>query len=214
MPVTSYRVGKILQALNRVYPDVATELRHNNPFELLIATMLSAQCTDRQVNSVTPALFARFADAAQMAQASIKELEKLIYATGFFRSKARNIKKCAQLLMEKYGGEVPASLENLIDLPGVGRKTANVVLGSAFAIPGMVVDTHVKRIARRLGWTCNQNPEKIESDLMRLVAKRHWNRLSLQFIHLGRAICIARQPSCHECPLRNWCNYGKERLHG
>ena len=196
---------KIRKILRKVYPDVKTQLLHQNPFELLVATILSAQCTDKQVNQVTPVLFERLKTPADFAAVPLKNLENLIRPTGFFHNKAKNIKNCAKALLAKHNGKVPRTLEALVKLPGVGRKTANVVLGAAFGIPGVVVDTHVARISNRLGLTRHKNPEKIEFDLMQIVPKRAWNDFSLQLIFFGRSTCTARKPRCPQCPLERLC---------
>jgi endonuclease-3 len=201
------RTDKIRKILRSTYPDVKTALTHRNPFELLVATILSAQTTDRQVNSVTPALFARYPTPSELAGAHLRDIEALIRPTGFFHNKARNIRACARVLAEKHGSRVPRRLEILTDLPGVGRKTANVVLGAAFGIPGMVVDTHVKRLSGRLGLTAHTDPAKIEQDLMAIMPKQAWNTFSLQLIHFGRDVCLARKPACPVCPLRRLCPY-------
>ena len=201
------RTDKIRKILRSTYPDVKTALNHRNPFELLIATILSAQTTDRQVNSVTGGLFQRFPTANHLAAAPLHEIEDRIRSTGFFHNKARNIRACARALEERHAGRVPRRLEDLTKLPGVGRKTANVVLGAAFGIPGMVVDTHVKRLAGRLGLTPHSDPVKIEYDLMQIVPKRAWNAFGLQLIHFGRDICHARKPACPACPLRHLCPF-------
>lgn len=199
------RTRRISRALARLYPDAHCALHYSNPLQLLIATILSAQCTDKLVNKVTPALFARYPDAAAFAGADQSELELLIKSTGFFRNKAKNIIACAQALIKEHGGEVPASLEALTRLPGVGRKTANVVLGNAFDIPGMVVDTHIGRLSRRLGLTKNTDPVKVEHDLMKLFPAKEWTILGHRLIFHGRAICDARKPKCQECTLREFC---------
>jgi len=203
----STRVKKILKILNSTYPIVVTQLDHKNPFQLLVATILSAQCTDKQVNSVTGALFHRFPTPSAMADAPIAELEKLIHSTGFYKNKAKNIQACARTLEDRFDGTVPGALEQLVTLPGVGRKTANVVLGAAFGIPGIVVDTHVARLSQRLGLTDQKDPVKIEFDLMTLIPKKSWNDFSLQLIYHGRAICMARRPNCPGCPLLSLCPY-------
>ena len=194
-----------LDFLDSLYPEAECALHHRNPYELLVATILSAQCTDVRVNEVTPALFARFSSPQQLANADLEELEELIKSTGFFRNKARNLVACAAEIVARHNGEVPQSLESLVRLPGVGRKTANVVLGNAFDIPGMVVDTHVKRIAYRLGWTRQADPEKVERDLMKLLPSERWNQTSHTLIHHGRAICKAPTPLCSSCPLQEEC---------
>ncbi len=201
------RSAKIQHILKTTYPDVKTQLRNANPFELLVATILSAQCTDKQVNHVTKDLFNRLKTPQDFASASNETIEALIRSTGYFRNKAKNIKNCSKSLLEKYDGQVPQSLDELVKLPGVGRKTANVVLGSAFNIPGIVVDTHVARISKRLGLTKNNNPVKIEYDLMEIIPREEWNVFSLQLIYFGRAICKARKPACPTCPLYDLCNF-------
>jgi endonuclease III len=201
------RSAKIQHILKITYPDVKTQLRNANPFELLVATILSAQCTDKQVNHVTKDLFNRLKTPQDFAGASNETIEELIRSTGYFRNKAKNIKNCSKSLLEKYGGQVPQTLDELVKLPGVGRKTANVVLGSAFNIPGIVVDTHVARISKRLGLTENNNPVKIEYDLMEIIPREEWNVFSLQLIYFGRAICKARKPACPTCPLYDLCEF-------
>lgn len=201
------RIEKILGILKTQYPDVNTQLNHRNPFELLIATILSAQCTDRQVNLTTPALFAEFPDPESMGNADIRDLEKLVKSTGFYRNKAANIKSCSEKLMKRFEGQVPKTMEELTDLPGVGRKTANVVLGMAFGIPGMVVDTHVARVSARLGLTKSKNPIQIEKDLMKIIPENRWNNFSLELILTGRGPCKARKPLCMECHLLSLCPY-------
>jgi endonuclease-3 len=201
------RSAKIQHILKITYPDVKTQLRNANPFELLVATILSAQCTDKQVNHVTKDLFNRLKTPQDFAGASNETIEELIRSTGYFRNKAKNIKNCSKSLLEKYGGQVPQTLDELVKLPGVGRKTANVVLGSAFDIPGIVVDTHVARISKRLELTENNNPVKIEYDLMEIIPREEWNVFSLQLIYFGRAICKARKPLCPTCPLYDLCEF-------
>ena len=200
------RIGKIRKILKTTFPNVKTQLRYRNPFELLVATILSAQCTDKQVNSVTKDLFNKLKNPCDFANASSETIEKLIRPTGYFRNKAKNIRKCSVSLIEKYKGEVPQTLDELVKLPGVGRKTANVVLGAAFGIPGIVVDTHVARISRRLRLTENHDPVKIEFDLMKIIPKHEWNGFCLQLIFFGRAICKARKPGCSTCPLCDLCD--------
>lgn len=201
------RALKIQQILKKTYPDVKTQLRHANAFQLLVATMLSAQCTDKQVNQVTKVLFQRLKTPQDFARASNETIEALIRPTGYFRNKAKNIKNCSKHLLEEYHGRVPKAMDQLVKLPGVGRKTANVVLGSAFNIPGIVVDTHVARISKRLGFTGSSNPVKIEYDLMEIIPKENWNNFSLQLIYFGRAICTARKPKCPTCPLYELCEF-------
>ncbi|MDH3344721.1 MAG: endonuclease III [Desulfobacteraceae bacterium] len=200
------RVSKIRKILKTTYPHAKTQLRYDTPFELLVATILSAQCTDKQVNGVTGDLFKKLKTPDDFAGAPNETIEALIRPTGYFRNKAKNIKNCAKSLIEKYSGQVPNTLSELVELPGVGRKTANVVLGSVFNIPGIVVDTHVARISKRLGLTGNKSPEKIEYDLMEVIPKEEWSDFSIQLIYFGRAICKARRPACAFCPLYDLCD--------
>jgi endonuclease-3 len=199
------RVAALLGILERLYPDAATPLLHADALQLLVATILSAQCTDARVNLVTPALFERFPDAAALAAADRTELEELIRSTGFYRNKAKAIQNCCTDLVAKHGGEVPRSMEELTSLPGVGRKTANVVLGSVFGIPGIVVDTHVQRLAQRLGLTKEQDPVKIERALQPQMPPAKWSAFSLWLIFHGRRVCVARKPRCSICPLLPHC---------
>lgn len=194
-----------LQILDQCYPEARCALRHESPLQLLVATILSAQCTDARVNLITPALFTRFPDAATLATASLTELEILIHSTGFYRSKARNLIGCATALVTQHGGAVPATLPALTALPGVGRKTANVVLGNAFGIPGLAVDTHVRRLAGRLDWSRQSAPEKIEGELCALLPQTWWTQASHLLIHHGRAVCRAQTPQCSRCPLLSRC---------
>ncbi len=206
------RALRIVRLLATTYPDAACALQHRGPFELLVATMLSAQCTDKKVNEVTPGLFARFPTPKAMAAADPEELERLIQPTGFFRQKAKSILSASQDLVAHFGGRVPGTLEALVTLRGVGRKTANVVLGNAFDVPGLTVDTHMTRINRRLGLTAHEDPEKIERDLMQLVPEKEWTLYSHRVIHHGRVCCNARRPRCESCPLRGECPWpGKAR---
>lgn len=200
------RAKQIDQQLSKSYANAVCALTHQSPFQLIVATILSAQCTDVRVNLVTPGLFRRYPAPRELAQAEPSELETLIRSTGFFRAKAASLIGMAQGLMERHGGEVPRTLEELVQLPGVGRKTANVVLGTAFGIAsGVVVDTHVKRITNLLALTASTNPEQIERDLMELLPKSSWVDFSHRLIHHGRRICIARRPNCLECPLLPLC---------
>jgi len=193
-------------ALAAAYPDATCELGFRNPFELLVATILSAQCTDARVNMVTPGLFARYPDAAALAAAEQGELEALIRSTGFYRNKAKSLLGMARAVMERHGGEVPATMEAMTALPGVGRKTANVVLGTAFGLAtGVVVDTHVSRLAGRLGLSRRSEPEKIEADLMRLFPPASWVALAHRLILHGRRVCVARKPACEGCSLAAIC---------
>jgi len=201
------RTDKIRKILRTIYSDVKTPLYHQTPFQLLVATILSAQCTDKQVNRVTGGLFTHLKTPADFAGAALKTIEKYIRSTGFYHNKAKNIKNCSQEILDTHSGQVPQTLEELVKLPGVGRKTANVVLGAAFDTPGMVVDTHVARISQRLGLTQNKDAVKIEFDLMKIVPKRAWNDFSLQLIFFGRQTCSARKPKCHACPIARLCPY-------
>jgi endonuclease III len=199
------RVRKIRKVLARLYPGAHCALNHDNALQLLIATILSAQCTDVRVNLVTPALFKRYPDAQAFADADQGDLEKAIQSTGFFRNKARNIKACCKILVEQHSGQVPASLEQLVPLPGIGRKTANVILGNAFGVPGITVDTHVGRLSRRLGLTTEEDPVKVEFALMKLVPRKEWTMFSHRLIFHGRQICFARKPLCSQCALADLC---------
>ena len=201
------RADAIRKILRSTYPQVKTPLFYHNAFELLVATILSAQCTDKQVNSVTQPLFKTLKTPDDFIKTPLETIENLIHPTGFFRNKAKNIKNCARELKENYNGKVPASMEELVKLPGVGRKTANVVLGAAFGIPGLVVDTHVARISQRLKMTVNKDPVKIEHDLMKIIPKKDWSNFSLQLIFFGRETCMARKPKCPACPLNRLCPY-------
>ena len=203
------RIKKILKILSRTYPDVKTALRHRSPLQLLVATILSAQCTDKQVNQVTPALFKKLRTAKDFANVPLSDLEEMVRPTGFYRNKAKAIKACCEALVEKHGGKVPDSIDDLVKLPGIGRKTANVILGSAFGIPGIVVDTHAKRVSQRIGLTKERDPIKIEFDLMPKIPKKDWIAFSHQMIWHGRSLCNARKPKCPECPLRDLCDHGR-----
>ena len=200
------RIGPIIRRLKKHYPEAECSLTHRNPLQLLVATILSAQCTDERVNLVTKDLFREYKSAADYANANPEVLEEQIKSTGFFRNKAKSILGMANKLVEQHGGKVPRTMEELVALPGVGRKTANVVLGNAFGInEGVVVDTHVKRISNRLGLTKNGDPEKIEQDLMKLVPRPEWTLWPHLLIHHGRAICQARSPKCEVCPINDLC---------
>jgi endonuclease-3 len=200
------RASGVVRLLKKDYPQVTTALTHDNPLELLVATILSAQCTDERVNLVTKDLFSRYSTARELARVPTGTLERIIQSTGFFRNKAKNIKACCQKLCEDYGGSVPSEMDRLVVLPGVGRKTANVVLGTAFGLPtGVVVDTHVARISRRLGLTRHKDPVKIERDLMEVLPRAEWIDFSHRLIHHGRRVCKARRPLCDECSLRRLC---------
>jgi endonuclease-3 len=196
--------------LGEMYPDAHCELDFTNPLELLVATILSAQCTDKRVNMVTPVLFAKYPTAAEYAAADREEIEQIIASTGFFRAKTNSILGMAQALCDRYGGEVPNKLEDLVTLPGVGRKTANVVLGNAFGVPGITVDTHFSRLARRFGWTTQTEPDKIEAEVGALIPKSDWTVLSHRLIWHGRRVCHARKPACGACRLADLCpSYGE-----
>lgn len=199
------RLAAIAKELARTYPDAHCALHHEGPLQLLIATILSAQCTDKRVNMVTPALFARYPDAAAFANAEQTELESMIASTGFFRNKARNIIACCRAIVENHGGEVPRTMEELVPLPGVGRKTANVVLGNAFDVPGIPVDTHVARLSKRMGLTVHTDPVKIERDLMAALPPEEWTNFGHRMIFHGRQVCHARKPSCDVCTLNQLC---------
>jgi endonuclease III len=199
------RAHAIAARLARSYPELSVPLHHRNTFELLIAVILSAQCTDEAVNRVTPELFRRYPDPATLAQASTADIEQIIRSLGLFRAKAKSLKKCARQLVEEFGGEVPATMEELTRLAGVGRKTANVILGHAFNTPGIIVDTHCKRLSRRLGLTRQQDPTKIERDLSRLLPAKEWTGLSHRLIIHGRRVCYARKPACDKCMLNDLC---------
>jgi endonuclease-3 len=203
--ILAKRVTSVVRAILAAHPDARCELRHGSAYELLAATILSAQCTDERVNSVTPKLFARFPDPARLAGASVADVEEIIRPTGFYRNKARSLVGMAHAVVERHGGKIPRTLEDLIALPGVGRKTANVILGNIFDVPGIVVDTHVGRIARRLGLTRSEDPEQVEQDLMAVVPKAEWTRLSHALIFHGRRICGARKPRCDQCPVEKDC---------
>jgi endonuclease-3 len=205
-PGSPEQVSAIITELRRLYPDAACTLNFSNPLELLIATQLSAQCTDERVNAVTEKLFQKYRTAEDYVKVSQEELEQDIRSTGFYRNKAKNIRAACQSILQNFGGEVPRTMEGLLSLPGVARKTANVVLGNAFGIvEGFVVDTHVGRLARRLGWTTNEDPVKVEQDLMRIIPQQDWLDLSHLLIFHGRAICHARKPLCEQCTLAHLC---------
>ena len=206
-PLAPERIASILDALARTYPGVVCALHHRNAFELTIATILSAQTTDVGVNKVTPELFRRFPTPKALAEASTAEVEQLIKTTGFFRAKAKNIQGAARVLVENFGSKVPQTMEEILTLPGVARKTANVVLGSWYEIAvGVVVDTHVLRLSRRLELTTNTVPEKVEQDLIKIIPQNRWIAFSHELIHHGRQICIARNPRCADCSLETACN--------
>jgi endonuclease III len=204
------RARRIERELAVLYPDVHTELNSSTPLELLVATILSAQTTDKRVNLVTPILFARYPAAADYAAADRDEMEKIIQTTGFYRAKTNSLIGLGQALCERFGGEVPAKLDDLVTLPGVGRKTANVVLGNAFGVPGITVDTHFGRLARRFGWTTDTDPVKVEAEVAALIPRKDWTDLSQRMIWHGRRVCHARRPACGACGLARLCpSYGE-----
>ena len=205
------RLAAILQALDQRYPRVTCALHHGSAWELLVATILSAQCTDERVNKVTPGLFAKYPTMRDFAAANVQELAADIYSTGFFNNKAKSIVGAAKTILSKFGGEIPHDIDQLLTVPGAARKTANVVLGTAFGVAsGLVVDTHVSRIAQRLDLTRQDSPVKIEQDLMKQVPRDHWIQFSHQVIHFGRELCVARKPKCGECPIERLC-YAKDK---
>jgi endonuclease-3 len=203
------RAGAIYRILSKTYPGVKCELNFKNPLQLLVATVLSAQCTDKRVNAVTPALFKKYKSVKAFAGADMRELQNLIKSTGFFRAKAKSIKGLATKIVTEFDGEVPDTLEELVKLPGVGRKTANVVLGHAFDTPGLTVDTHFGRLVRRFGWTQETDPVKVEFAVMELIPRKEWTNLSQRLIWHGRRVCHSRKPACAACPLAKLCpSYG------
>ena len=205
------RVARILSTLQQVMPNAKVELDHRNPLQLLIATILSAQCTDQRVNQVTPALFRRYTEAADYAKADPSELEALIMPTGFYKSKARSLIGVGKILLERFGGKVPRSMDELVQLPGVGRKTANVLLGNCFGQPAVVVDTHVKRVAHRLGLTQSEDPEIIEQDLQHVIPVDQWTSGSERLLLHGRYVCVAKRPKCEQCPIYSECPWEGKR---
>ena len=204
------RVKEIIKILSKEIPDSRVALKFSNPFQLLIATILSAQCTDVKVNQVTVPLFKKYRSAKAFIDSNVSELEKDIRPTGFYRNKAKAIQKCCQELVTRFKGEVPNTLEELVTLPGVGRKTANVILGNVFGIPGIVVDTHVRRVSQRIGLTKKDDPVKIEFDLMEIVPKKEWTHFSNLLVWHGRKTCMARKPLCEQCSIKKWCDYVKK----
>ncbi|HOS70447.1 MAG TPA: endonuclease III [Bacillota bacterium] len=201
------RAKKISEILFKIYPEATCSLDYNKPLELLIATMLAAQCTDERVNIVTRDLFKKYTSVYNYANANPEELEEDIRPTGFYRNKARNIIGCCKKLIKDFGGKVPDNMEDLLSLPGVGRKTANVVLGNIYKIPGIIVDTHCKRLSNRIGLTEEEDPEKIEFDLMEILPREDWTAFSNSLVYHGRAICNARKPKCVHCPIAQYCDF-------
>lgn len=191
--------------LSQMFPEAKCELDYENPLQLLVATVLSAQCTDKRVNMVTPVLFKKYPNVTDLASAPIEDIEAIIRSTGFYHNKAMSIKGLSAAIIERFGGEVPNTLAELVTLPGAGRKTANVVLGNAFGVPGVTVDTHVGRIARRLGWTKNTDPVKVEFDIMAILPSEYWTMLNHRLIFLGRRVCHSRKPACGACELAHMC---------
>ena len=209
MPEKKVRAKVIYRQLSKNYPNVRCELDYKNAFELLVATVLSAQCTDKRVNLTTPALFKKYPNPQKMAKADLRDIQKLVKSTGFFRAKAKNIKGLSNKIMEEFDAKVPSNLEDLITLPGVGRKTANVVLGHAFGIPGITVDTHFGRLSRRFGWSKQNNPVKVEFEVGELIPQKEWTNLSQRMIWHGRRVCHSRKPACGACALAKLCpSYG------
>ena len=202
---TRKQARAVYRILSKTYPEIRCELDFKNPLELIVATVLSAQCTDKRVNTITPALFRKYKTAKAYAGADIHQLEELVFQTGFYRAKARHIKGIGIKLLEDFNGEVPSTLEELITLPGVGRKTANVVLGHAFDIPGITVDTHFGRLSRRFGWTKEMDPVKVERIVGELIPQKEWTNLSQRMIWHGRRICHSRKPACGACPVAKIC---------
>jgi endonuclease-3 len=209
LPEKKVRAKVIYRQLSKNYPNVRCELDYKNAFQLLVATVLSAQCTDKRVNQTTPALFKKYPNPQKMAKADLRDIQKLVKSTGFFRAKAKNIKGLSNIIVEQFDGNVPSNLEDLIALPGVGRKTANVVLGHAFGIPGITVDTHFGRLSRRFGWSKQNNPVKVEFEVGELIPQNEWTNLSQRMIWHGRRVCHSRKPACGACALAKLCpSYG------
>lgn len=196
---------KILKILRKTYPDVQCALTHENPFQLAVATILSAQCTDKRVNLVTPSLFQKYPAPKDFVKASLSDIETMIRSTGFYKNKAKSIQGLSRDLLKNHGGKIPKTLEELVKLPGIGRKTANVILGVAFGVPGIVVDTHVKRLTNRMGLTRQKDPTKIEFEMMEILPKKDWSDFGLLLIQQGRQICLARKPRCEVCPINKVC---------
>lgn len=207
------RVKEIIKVFNQTYNDAQCTLDYKDPLQLLISTQLAAQCTDARVNIVAKTLFKKYKSAQDFANADLKELEQDIKSTGFYHNKAKNIKETCRMIIDKYGGQVPDNMEDLLTLPGVGRKTANLVLGDVFGIPGIVVDTHAKRLSNRIGLTSNTDPKKIEFDLMEIVPKESWSKFCHQLVYHGRAVCMARKPECEKCGIIDYCDYGNGKKH-
>ncbi|MCX7747096.1 MAG: endonuclease III [Clostridia bacterium] len=201
------QVLEIIKVFDTLYPDATCSLDYKDPLQLLISTQLAAQCTDARVNIVAQSLFSKYKNVHDFANADLKELEQDVKPTGFYHNKAKNIKNTCKMIIDEFGGKVPDNLEDLLKLPGVGRKTANLVLGDIFGVPGIVVDTHAKRLSGRIGLTKNSDPTKIEFDLMKVVPKEAWSKFCHQLVYHGRAVCNARKPACEQCEIRTWCDY-------
>ena len=199
------KLHHILETLDKIYGTTKDGFYHNQDWQLLTAIMLSAQSTDKQVDEALPGLFGRFRTAEEVAQAPVEEIEEYIRSVGLYKNKAKNMKKCCEQLVKDYGGKVPDTLEEVLKLAGVGRKTATLFLADAYGIPGVTVDTHVFRISHRLGWAKGKNPQQTEQELMKVLPRDHWNRINFQLIYLGREICTARKAKCTQCPLQEWC---------
>jgi endonuclease-3 len=199
------RAKAIYRILSKNYPNVRCELDYKNPYQLLVATVLSAQCTDKRVNQTTPALFKKYNSIKKMAAADLKDLQRLVKSTGFYRAKARNIKMLSQKILTEFNGKVPSDIEDLVTLPGVGRKTANVVLGYGFNVPGITVDTHFGRLSRRFGWSDKKDPVKVEFEVGKLIPEKEWTNLSQRLIWHGRRVCHSRKPACGACALAKLC---------
>lgn len=206
------KIAKIINVFNVLYPEAECSLEYKDPLQLLISTQLSAQCTDARVNIVTETLFKKYKNVFDFANADLFELEQDIKPTGFYHNKAKNILNTCKMIIDKFDGIVPGNMEDLLKLPGVGRKTANLVLGDIFNVPGIVVDTHAKRLANRIGLTKNTDPEKIEYDLMKILPKKEWSKFSHQLVYHGRAVCNARKPNCNVCGILDCCEFKGKKI--
>lgn len=203
------KVKKIISIFDELYPEAKCSLNYKDPVQLLVATQLAAQCTDARVNIVTESLFKKYKNVYDYANADITQFEQEIRSTGFYHNKAKNIINCCKMIIEQFGGQVPSNLDDLLKLPGVGRKTGNLVLGDIYGIPGLVIDTHAKRLSKRMGFTENEDPEKVEYDLMDIVPKDDWSKFCHQMVYHGRAVCKAIKPACDKCKIQTLCNFGK-----
>lgn len=204
------RAAVIINLFDSLYPEAECSLDYSDPLQLMISTQLAAQCTDARVNMVTPALFNKYRNVYDFASADVLELEQEIKSTGFYHNKAKNIINACRMIISDFGGIVPSNMDDLLKLPGVGRKTANLVLGDSFGIPGVVVDTHAKRLSNRIGLSANEDPEKIEYDLMKILPRESWGKFCHQLVYHGRAVCNARKPVCGSCKIRPYCIYGQK----